>query len=64
MPGNLMIDLYYCSYTTSEKFYVEAVEAKILLIVDRLNQHIFTQGTFIFNNFIFISTMQMNIFLN
>ncbi|CAD6233880.1 GSCOCG00012319001-RA-CDS [Cotesia congregata] len=30
-------------YTTNEKFYVEAVTAKVLLIVDRVNQHIFTQ---------------------
>ncbi|KAK0077686.1 hypothetical protein PV325_003590 [Microctonus aethiopoides] len=34
-------DLYL--YTTNEKFYVEAVDAKVLLAVDRLNQHIYTQ---------------------
>ncbi|XP_034951081.1 phosphatidylinositide phosphatase SAC1 [Chelonus insularis] len=34
-------DLYL--YTTAEKFYVEAVNAKVLLVVDRLNQQIFIQ---------------------
>ncbi|XP_063975087.1 phosphatidylinositol-3-phosphatase SAC1 [Diachasmimorpha longicaudata] len=43
MAGNTDVydDLYL--YTTNEKFYVEAVGTKVLLIVDRLNQHIFTQ---------------------
>ncbi|XP_015118283.1 phosphatidylinositide phosphatase SAC1 isoform X2 [Diachasma alloeum] len=43
MAGNTDVydDLYL--YTTNEKFYVEAVGTKVLLTVDRLNQHIFTQ---------------------
>ncbi|XP_015118275.1 phosphatidylinositide phosphatase SAC1 isoform X1 [Diachasma alloeum] len=44
MAGNTDVydDLYL--YTTNEKFYVEAVGTKVLLTVDRLNQHIFTQA--------------------
>lgn len=31
-------------YITPEKFYVEPIGTKVLLVVDRVNQQIYTQG--------------------
>lgn len=39
----LTID-YFFRYITPEKFYVEPIGTKVLLVVDRVSQQIYTQG--------------------